>query len=175
MDVGRLDDISKNMGVQVKHGHPQNPVQQNMDVHGLNTCKTWASKNAILFICIDLSFHFLTKQSSTFFTTGVHDLNTCKTWASKNMKIWTPMLFETKVWTIERHVDRSNVWTIDSLFNQIYFCPTWIECCLSLSHQPLQTRLYIRRSSLNFHQNGFAGLWFWWFTMVTSDITVATK
>ena len=88
MDVGRLDDISKNMGVQVKHRHPQNPAQQNMDVHGLNTCKTWASKN---------------------------------------MKIWTPMLFETKVWTIEHHVDRSNVWTIGSLFNQIYFSPTWIE------------------------------------------------
>ena len=70
MDVGRLDDISKNMGVQVKHGHPQNPVQKNMDVHGLKTFKTWASKN---------------------------------------MKIWTPMLFETKVWTIERHVNRSNV------------------------------------------------------------------
>ena len=44
MDVGRLDDIFKNMAVQVKHGRPQNPVHQNMDVHGLKTSKTWTSK-----------------------------------------------------------------------------------------------------------------------------------
>ena len=44
MDVGRLDDIFKNMAVQVKHGRPQNPVHQNMGVHGLKTSKTWTSK-----------------------------------------------------------------------------------------------------------------------------------
>ena len=77
MDVGRLDDISKNMGVQVKHGHPQIPILQNMDDLGLNTCKTWTSKH---------------------------------------MKIWTPMLFETKVWTIERSNVCSNVSSTNSIF-----------------------------------------------------------
>ena len=37
----------------------------------------------------------------------------------QNMKTWTPMLFETKIWTIERRVERSNV--------EQFFCSTWIE------------------------------------------------
>ena len=43
MDVGRLDDIFKNLDVHVKYGRPRNPVHQNLDVHGLKTCKTWTS------------------------------------------------------------------------------------------------------------------------------------
>ena len=37
----------------------------------------------------------------------------------QNMKTWTPMLFEKKIWTIERRVERSNV--------EQFFCSTWIE------------------------------------------------